>query len=79
MRCSTFDLPALEAMATETIQKFPIGEKVKVINDDFFKDELPRADKVTMGNVLHDWDENTKIKLMQAAYDALPRCAIWQK
>lgn len=72
MKCSTFDLPALEAMATETIQKFQIGAKVKVINGDFFKDELPKADIVTMGNVLHDWDEKTKIKLMQAAYDALP-------
>ncbi len=25
-----------------------------------------------MGNILHDWDEETKIKLMQKAYDALP-------
>lgn len=72
MKCSTFDLPALEAMATETIQKFQIGEKVKVINGDFVKDELPKADIVTMSNVLHDWDEDTKIKLMQTAYNALP-------
>ena len=25
-----------------------------------------------MGNILHDWDEETKLKLMRKAYDALP-------
>lgn len=72
MNCTTFDLPALESIATETIQKFNIEEQVSVLNGDFFKDQLPKADIVTMGNVLHDWDEDTKIKLMQSAYNALP-------
>ena len=25
-----------------------------------------------MGNILHDWDEENKLKLMKRAYDALP-------
>lgn len=73
MNCTTFDLPALESMATETIQKFKMADHVKVMNGDFFKDGLPKADIITMGNVLHDWDEGTKIKLMKTAYDALPK------
>ncbi|WP_026450414.1 methyltransferase [Aequorivita capsosiphonis] len=71
--CTTFDLPPLETMANETIQKFQLEDRVKVLNGDFFKNGLPKADIVTMGNVLHDWDEDTKIKLMQIAYDALPK------
>lgn len=73
MTCTTFDLPPLETMANETINKFQMSDRVKVMNGDFFKDGLPKADIVTMGNVLHDWDEDTKIKLMQIAYDALPK------
>jgi len=47
------------------------------MNGDFFKDELPKADVVTMGNILHDWDEDTKIKLMKTAYDALPKGGVF--
>ncbi|HEA29987.1 MAG TPA: methyltransferase [Leeuwenhoekiella sp.] len=77
MNCTTFDLPALESMANETIEKFKMADHVKVLNGDFFKDELPKADIVTMGNVLHDWDEDTKIKLMKTAYDALPKGGVF--
>ncbi len=70
--CTTFDLSALETMANETIHKYKISDRVKVMSGDFFKNGLPEADIVTMGNVLHDWDEDTKIKLMQIAYEALP-------
>ncbi|RXJ50611.1 hypothetical protein ESZ48_07585 [Gelidibacter gilvus] len=37
MSCTTFDLPALESMATETIQKFKMADHVKVMNGDFLK------------------------------------------
>lgn len=73
MACTSFDLPALEGMANDTIQKFQLSDRVKAVSGDFFKEGLPKADIVTMGNVLHDWDEETKIKLMQIAYEALPK------
>ena len=72
IQCITFDLPKLEPIANQTIQKFQLEKQVTAMNGDFFKDELPKSDIVTMGNILHDWDEDTKIKLMQTAYDALP-------
>lgn len=72
MTCSSFDLPALETMANETIQKFQISDRVKSVSGDFFKNGLPKTDIITMGNVLHDWNEETKLKLIQIAFDALP-------
>ncbi len=36
------------------------------------KTNFPKADIITMGNILHDWDEETKLMLMKKAYDALP-------
>jgi hypothetical protein len=39
---------------------------------DFFADPLPKADVITMGMVLHDWNLEQKEQLVRAAYDALP-------
>lgn len=72
MTCTTWDLPPVEPIANETIQQFQLTDRVKTASGDFFKDALPNADVVVMGNILHDWDEETKMMLMQKAYDALP-------
>ena len=39
---------------------------------DFFAGPLPRADVITMGMILHDWNLEKKRHLVRAAYDALP-------
>ena len=72
MSCTTFDLPPVEPIAFETIQKFQLTGRVKAQSGDFFSDAFPHADVITMGNILHDWDEEKKIMLMKKAYDALP-------
>lgn len=72
MNCTTWDLPPVEPIANATIQQFQLGDRVKTAKGDFFNDAIPDADVVVMGNILHDWDEETKIMLMQKAYDALP-------
>jgi hypothetical protein len=72
MTCVSWDLPAVAPIAQENIQKFQLQDRVKTANGDFFKESLPTADIVVMGNILHDWDEETKLMLMKKAYDALP-------
>lgn len=70
--CVSFDLPAIAPIANETIQQFELSNSVKSVSGDFFSDPIPHADVVTMGNILHDWDEETKLILIQKAYNALP-------
>ncbi len=72
INCITWDLPPVAPVADETIQQFQLQERVKTAQGDFFTDEFPKADIVTMGNILHDWDEGTKMMLIKKAYDALP-------
>jgi precorrin-6B methylase 2 len=72
MNCISWDLPAVAPIANETIQQFQLQDRVQTANGDFFKEQFPKADIVVMGNILHDWDEETKLMLMQKAYDALP-------
>ena len=72
MNCTTWDLPPVLPIANESIAQFQLEDRVKAIGGDFFKDQFPKADIVTMGNILHDWDEETKLMLIKKAYDALP-------
>ena len=72
MTCVTWDLPAVAPVANEKILQFQLQDRVKTADGDFFKDRFPKADLITMGNILHDWDEETKLMLIKKAYDALP-------
>jgi hypothetical protein len=49
-----------------------MADRIQVISGDFFEDELPKADVITMGNILHDWNLEKKKILIGKAYDALP-------
>jgi O-methyltransferase domain/Dimerisation domain len=72
IRCTTFDLPAVEPIAKRTIDAAGLSERVATAAGDFFIDPLPKADVITMGMILHDWNLERKLQLIQAAYDALP-------
>jgi hypothetical protein len=70
--CTSLDLPEVEPIAKENIEKQGLAGKVKTGTIDFFKDEFPKADVITMGMILHDWDLNNKKMLIKKAYNALP-------
>ena len=72
MKCITYDLPPVSPLASQNIENMGLAEKVKVQSGDFFKDEIPNTDVITMGNVLHDWGLVEKKRLMKKAYQALP-------
>jgi len=68
---TSFDLPPVAPHAQKQIDAAGMGDRIKVVAGDFFKDELPKADVVTMGNILHDWNLANKKILIRKAYDAL--------
>lgn len=72
VRCVTFDLPPVAPIAQELIEAEGLAHRVRTASGDFFADPLPRADAITMGMVLHDWNLERKMHLIRAAYDALP-------
>ncbi|PCH67908.1 MAG: methyltransferase [Bacteroidetes bacterium] len=73
MKCVSFDLPPVSPVATENMNKMSLGDKVVIQSGDFFKEEFPKADVITMGNILHDWGLQDKKMLIKKAYDALPQ------
>jgi predicted O-methyltransferase YrrM len=72
MTCTSFDLPAVEPIAKRTIKAAGVSDRVGTVGGDFFNDPLPKADVITMGMILHDWNLERKKQLIKAAYDALP-------
>lgn len=73
MTCITADLPEVLPIAEEYIAADGIGDRVKAVTLDFFRDAFPKADIITMGNILHDWGLEDKKMLIKKAYDALPK------
>lgn len=72
LRCTSFDLPPVEPIARKHIAAAGLSDRIGTASGDFFKDPLPRADIITMGMILHDWNLEKKMHLIRAAYDALP-------
>ncbi|MBW4520637.1 MAG: methyltransferase [Scytolyngbya sp. HA4215-MV1] len=72
LRCLSFDLPAVESIAQKSIEQAGLSDRIQVISGDFFTDALPKADVITMGMILHDWNLEKKKHLIRLAYDALP-------
>jgi len=69
---TSFDLPAVLPHAQKRIEAAGMSDRIAVASGDFFKDALPKADVVTMGNILHDWNLEKKKILIKKAYNALP-------
>jgi precorrin-6B methylase 2 len=72
MKCISLDLPAVSPIALENISRMGLASKITIMSGDFFSDPFPKADVITMGNILHDWGTRDKEKLIGKAYAALP-------
>jgi len=69
---TSFDLPAVEPIARRHIATAGLAERVATTSGDFFQQPLPKADVITMGMILHDWNLEKKMSLLRSAYAALP-------
>jgi hypothetical protein len=69
---TSFDLPPVVPLARKHIRAAGMEARITAVGGDFFKDDLPKADVVTMGNILHDWNLEKKKALIGKAYAALP-------
>jgi precorrin-6B methylase 2 len=69
----SFDLPQVAPIAQRNIEWYKVADRVKVASGDFFTDDLPNADIITMGNILHNWSFERIQVLINKAYEALPK------
>ena len=71
LRCISWDLPVVEPIARRAIAAAGLDGRVEAASGDFFADALPRADLITMGMILHDWNLENKRMLIRKVYEAL--------
>ena len=69
---ASFDLQPLTKIAQSNIKKAGLSDRISAIEGDFFKDQLPSADVIIMGNVLQNWGIHDKMTLIRKAYEVLP-------
>jgi hypothetical protein len=67
-----FDLPEVAPIFQQYAETLDIAGRLTFVPGDFFKHDLPTADVVLMGHILHDWDLATKKMLIRKAFDAIP-------
>lgn len=72
IKITSADLPPATAIAAKKIEVAGLSDRISAVDIDFFKDALPKADVITMGMILHDWNLENKMMLIRKAYDALP-------
>jgi hypothetical protein len=72
IHCTSFDLPPVEPIAKKKIAKAGLSDRIQFLGGDFLKDSLPKADIITMGNILHGLEEDAKLELVNKAYSLLP-------
>ena len=66
-----FDLPSVEHAFTSYVRQSGMAGRLRFYPGNFFQDELPHADVLIMGRILHDWDLPTKKLLLRKAHHAL--------
>ncbi|TCC06482.1 methyltransferase [Kribbella soli] len=72
LRLTSFDLPVVAPIAERAVAAAGLDDRISIASGDFFADPLPKADVITMGLILHDWNLERKLQLIRAAYEALP-------
>jgi hypothetical protein len=72
LRGGGFDLPPVGPIFEAYVARFELTDRLRFYPGDIFTDELPAADVLVMGHLLHGWNLATKRMLVVKAYAALP-------
>lgn len=72
LRGMGFDLPEVGPIFEEYVEANGLSGSVQFVPGSFFTEDLPKADVVVMGHILHDWDLEKKRLLIAKAYAGLP-------
>ena len=67
-----FDLPEVEAVFRDYVDARGLGRQLTFHPGNFFQNELPSAEVLVMGRILHNWGLPAKRMLLEKAYRTLP-------
>jgi hypothetical protein len=67
-----FDLPVVGPIFDDYVKENGLEDRLRFVPGNFFEEDLPQADVITMGHILHDWNLDQKRMLLEKAFRALP-------
>jgi len=73
MRGVLFDLPHVAANAAMTFTRAGITGRVRIESGDFFKELPSGTDAIIMKHIVHDWDDESATRILQACHRALDK------
>ncbi|MGW0520092.1 methyltransferase [Crossiella sp. NPDC003009] len=68
---TVFDLPQVQPAFDEHMSLLGMDDRISFHAGDFFTDELPPADVLIFGHVLHDWSPQQRQLLLEKAFRAM--------
>jgi SAM-dependent methyltransferase len=71
MRGVLFDLPQVAAGASATFNTAGVSGRVRIESGDFFKKLPSGTDAIIMKHIVHDWDDESATRILQACHRAL--------
>jgi hypothetical protein len=67
-----FDLPEAVKGADSMFRTYSIGERVSIVTGDFLESVPGNADGYLLKNILHNWDDETCIRILSNIRNAMP-------
>lgn len=72
LKGGNFDMAAVGPVFEKYVAKHGLDDRLRFYPGDFFNDQLPSADVLVMGHILHDWNMEEKRMLLKKTFEALP-------
>jgi hypothetical protein len=73
MRGILFDLPHVTAGAATLLRSGGVADRCQIVSGDFFTSVPEGGDAYIMKHILHDWDDERAIQILQNCYNAMQR------
>lgn len=71
MKGILFDVPPVIAGAQELLEEEGVAERVEKVSGDFFSSVPEKTDAYMMKHIIHDWDDERAIKILQNIQQAM--------
>jgi hypothetical protein len=70
-----FELPAVAARARKVARDGELAQRIGAVDGNMFTDAPPCADAYILSHVLHDWDDDLCVRILQNVRRAMPAAA----
>ncbi|MEU9303984.1 methyltransferase [Streptomyces sp. NPDC048269] len=68
LKAGVFDLERTRPLFTEHTTRLGLGDRIEFTGGDFFADDIPKADVIVLGHILHGFDTDRRQELLRRVF-----------